>query len=106
MVLRSDKVGSGKTKRIRNKTGEYFDYNIIIIVSLLVIFGLIMIYSTSSYNAMNEYGDAYHYLKKQGIAIIAGIAAMIFTIFFPSQLLCLFKLTNHSQFVHILFIFL
>ena len=83
MVLRSDKVGSGKTKRIRNKTGEYFDYNIIIIVSLLVIFGLIMIYSTSSYNAMNEYGDAYHYLKKQGIAIIAGIAAMIFTIFFP-----------------------
>lgn len=72
-----------RTKRVKKTTGEYFDYNIVIIVSLLVIFGLIMIYSTSSYNALNEYGDAFRYLKRQGIAVIGGIIAMIFTIFFP-----------------------
>ena len=77
-------MGSARrTKRVKKTTGEYFDYNIVIIVSLLVIFGLIMIYSTSSYNALNEYGDAFHYLKRQGIAVIGGIIAMIFTIFFP-----------------------
>lgn len=77
-------MGAGRKRRkVRSNTGEYFDYNILIIVALLVIFGLIMIYSTSSYNAMNEYNDAYHYLKRQGVAIIGGIIAMIFTIFFP-----------------------
>lgn len=77
-------MGAGRKRRkVRSNTGEYFDYNILIIVALLVIFGLIMIYSTSSYNALNEYNDAYHYLKRQGVAIIGGIIAMIFTIFFP-----------------------
>ena len=86
MELRSDKVTAGeRTRRVRKprkSTGEYFDYNILIIVALLVIFGLIMIYSTSSYNALNKYGDAYHYLKRQGIAVVGGILCMIFTIFF------------------------
>lgn len=72
-----------KVRKRKESTGEYFDYNILIIVALLVIFGLIMIYSTSSYNALDEYGDALHYLKKQGLAVIVGIFAMIFTIFFP-----------------------
>lgn len=79
-------MGSGKrTKRVKKTTGEYFDYNIIIIVSLLVIFGLIMIYSTSSYNALNEKGDALHYLKRQGLAVGGGIVAMLFATFFPMK---------------------
>lgn len=77
-------MGSSKgTKRVKKHAGEYFDYNIIIIVSLLVIFGLIMIYSTSSYNALNKYGDAYRYLRKQGIAVIGGYFFMVMAIFFP-----------------------
>lgn len=72
-----------KVRKRKKATGEYFDYNLIIIVALLIIFGLIMIYSTSSYNALDEYGDALHYLKKQGIAAIAGVFVMIGTIFVP-----------------------
>ncbi len=79
----ASKARNPRVRRVKRTTGEYFDYNILIIVALLVIFGLIMIYSTSSYNALNEYGDAFHYMKKQGIAIIGGILAMIITIFFP-----------------------
>ncbi len=74
-----------KVRKVRKTSGEYFDYNIVIIVSLLIIFGLIMIYSTSSYNALDEYGDAFHYLKKQGVATIGGMILMIITIFFPLQ---------------------
>ncbi len=70
-------------RRVKKATGEYFDYNILIIVALLLIFGLIMIYSTSSYNALNEYGDAFHYLKKQGLATCAGIVFMVIVIFLP-----------------------
>lgn len=90
---------SGRTKRVRkvrHSTGEYFDYNILIIVALLVIFGLIMIYSTSSYNALNEYGDAYHYLKKQAIAAVGGILAMLITIFFPLKYFMKF-----SEFIYV-----
>ncbi len=86
MVLRSDKVATNKrVRRAKKSTGEYFDYNMVIIVALLVVFGLIMIYSTSSYNALDEYGDAFHYLKKQGIATIGGILFMIITIFLPMK---------------------
>lgn len=74
---------ANKVRKRKKATGEYFDYNLIIIVALLIIFGLIMIYSTSSYNALDEYGDALHYLKKQGIAAIAGVFVMIGTIFIP-----------------------
>lgn len=80
-----------KRKKAGSATGEYFDYNILIIVALLVIFGLIMIYSTSSYNALNEYNDPYHYLKRQGVAVIGGILAMIFTIFFPLKIFMKFS---------------
>ena len=96
-----------RTRRVRKprkSTGEYFDYNILIIVALLVIFGLIMIYSTSSYNALNKYGDAYHYLKRQGIAVIGGILCMIFTIFFPLKYFI--KLSEIIYYVSLVAVFL
>lgn len=41
-------------------------------------FGMIMIYSTSSYEASMDYGDAAYYLKKQLFANVLGMIAMIF----------------------------
>ncbi len=78
-------------RKIKKTTGEYFDYNMVIIVAILVIFGLIMIYSTSSYNAVDEYGDAFHYLRQQGIAAIGGVVCMIITIFLPMKLILKFS---------------
>lgn len=74
-----------KVRKVNKIIGEYFDYNILIIVALLVIFGLIMIYSTSSYNALNEHGNANYYLKRQGIAVLAGIVVMMIGTFFPMK---------------------
>ena len=36
-------------------------------------FGMIMIYSTSSYEASMDYGDAAYYLKKQLFANVLGM---------------------------------
>ena len=44
---------------------------------VLSFFGLLMIYSASSYAAEKSFGDAFYYVKKQGIAFFVGTAAMI-----------------------------
>ena len=65
-------------KRKRKEQSEYFfDYSLLFIVLFLLGFGLVMIYSTSSYEAYQDFGDAAYYLKKQLTNIIIGLAAMI-----------------------------
>lgn len=54
------------------------DYSLLFIVLFLLGFGLIMVYSTSSYEANLDYGDSAFYLKKQLFATILGLVAMIF----------------------------
>lgn len=53
------------------------DYSLLFIVLFLLGFGLIMVYSTSSYEANLELGDSAYYLKKQLFATILGLIAMI-----------------------------
>ena len=43
----------------------------------LSLFGIVMIYSASAYGAERSMGDAFYYVKKQGIALIVGTVAMI-----------------------------
>ena len=49
----------------RIRQGSYFDISLFIAIVFLVGFGLLMVYSTSSYNAMRKYGDPGFYFKKQ-----------------------------------------
>ena len=67
----------GTRKRKRKEQSEYFfDYSLLFIVFFLLGFGLIMIYSASSYEAYEEYGDAAYYLKRQLMAAILGLVLM------------------------------
>ena len=54
------------------------DYSLLFIVLFLLAFGLLMVYSTSSYDANLNFGDSAFYLKKQIFATIVGLVAMIF----------------------------
>lgn len=65
-------------RRKRKEQSEYFfDYSLLFIVLFLLGFGLVMIYSASSYEAFQDFEDAAYYLKKQLVAVIIGLALMI-----------------------------
>ena len=55
-----------------------FDYLLFISVIVLVIFGLVMIYSASSIWAGYKFNDSFHYVKQQSLFIVLGIFIMIF----------------------------
>lgn len=55
----------------------FFDYSLLFIILFLVAFGLIMVYSTSSYSAQLNLGNPTYYLKRQGLSAIVGFIAMI-----------------------------
>lgn len=67
---------AGETNR--RKLHSYYDYSLLFLTLFLVCFGLVMIYSTSSYNAQRIYGDATYYLSKQALLGGAGILIMLF----------------------------
>ena len=52
------------------------DYGLLGAVLFLTVFGLIVLYSTSSYNGQARFGDPAYYLKKQLFATALGLAAM------------------------------
>lgn len=55
-----------------------YDYTLLIALGLLVIMGLIILYSTSAYNGEVKFCDSFYYLKKQIFATSLGVAAMFF----------------------------
>lgn len=55
---------------------KYFDYSLLFIIIFLICFGLVMLYSTSAYDAQDTFGDPAHYLKRQGMAFGMGLAGM------------------------------
>ena len=60
-----------KKKKAKNKQiFDYYDYNLLACIVLLICFGLVMLYSTSSYSAQITFSDDMYYLKRQ--AIISG----------------------------------
>lgn len=68
-------VEQQNTEKVKVK--RYYDYSLLFLIIFLVGFGLIMIYSTSSYNAMKYYNDPMLYFRKQGIYALIGIPLMI-----------------------------
>lgn len=67
-------------RRMRKREGQqevFFDYTLLFVVLFLLGFGLVMLYSTSSYEAYLDFGDSAFYLKKQIVATILGLAVMI-----------------------------
>lgn len=64
-----------KTKvRTGRRTADYYDYNLLAAVILLVCFGLVMLYSTSSYEAQLKFeGNDMYYFTRQAVISAAAI---------------------------------
>lgn len=66
--------------RRKKREASYFDYNLLFLIIFLICFGLVMLYSSSSYLCANsaQYGfDGAYYLKKQLRNALIGAAGMI-----------------------------
>ena len=63
-------------ERSGNKKRHY-DETMLAVVVILVAVGLVMLYSTSSYNGEVKFHDPYYYLKKQGFATFIGFLGMV-----------------------------
>ena len=62
--------------KIKKKT-DYYDYSLLAVIILLTCFGLVMLYSTSSYMAELNHGDDMYYFKKQAAISLACIIAAL-----------------------------
>ena len=63
--------------RKRSRT-DYYDFNLVAVIVLLICFGLIMLYSTSAYTASIEFNDDRHFFNRQaGISVVCIIAALV-----------------------------
>lgn len=58
------------------KSGGKFDIILLVTTIGLVLFGILMVYSASSYNAQVNYGNRFYYCFKQIIGALLGFAAM------------------------------
>jgi len=67
----------GRQNRTRQKKIKYCDYSLFFLVIFLLGFGLVMLYSVSAYNSQDKFGNPLYYLKRQGLAMILGVIAMI-----------------------------
>lgn len=66
-----------KEKKRKEKKAHYFDYSLLAIVIFLMCFGLVMLYSTSSYSAALKFGNSMYYFKKQAIISAGSLVAML-----------------------------
>ena len=77
MVKENKKRSTNTRVKKKEHSIEYFDYSLLAILICLICFGLVMLYSTSSYSAMmKQNGDSLFYFKRQVLFCIVGLIGM------------------------------
>ena len=71
--------------RKKVKKEAYVDYSMVFVVLFLLVFGLVMLYSTSSYEATLKKGDSAYYLKHQLFPTVLGVGVMVLVSRIPYQ---------------------
>ena len=64
-----------RTKKTNLRSGDFW---LMLFTVMLVIFGLIMVFSASYYYSISRDGNAYSYLLRHGMWVVIGTAALIF----------------------------
>lgn len=77
MVKENKKRSTNTRVKKKEHSIAYFDYSLLAILICLICFGLVMLYSTSSYSAMmKQNGDSLFYFKRQFLFCIVGLIGM------------------------------
>lgn len=70
-------AGQTRQEMTLTRKGKFFDYTLLIVVLFLIAFGLVMIFSTSSYSGLLKKNDSAYYFKNQIKATIIGLGFMV-----------------------------
>lgn len=81
-ATRPQKLAGSRSKRLLGKMSDG-DILIPVLTVLIAAFGVLMVYSASSYTAEATYGDAFFFAKKQLLGFVLGTVGMIAVSFFP-----------------------
>jgi cell division protein FtsW len=68
---------SREVPKKKAKKEVYVDYSMMFVVLFLLVFGLVMLYSTSSYDGRLKWGDSAYYLKHQMLPTALGVGLMV-----------------------------
>ena len=85
--MEATKKQSSHNKKVRDRVKKmkeglpYFDYSLLAVLILLICFGLVMLYSTSAYRGLIDYGDSMYYFTRQGIFMGLGLVVMFLVAF-------------------------
>lgn len=75
-----------KTAKRKYRKPAGFDFTVLFIVLTLVLFGIVMIFSSSYYYTMTSakyHNDMFYFLKRQSIWAVLGVTAMLFAMNIP-----------------------
>ena len=72
-------------KQKKQKPLRYYDYSLLFLIIFLLCFGLVMLYSTSSYYGFTRFNDSAYYVKKQIFATVLGVIGMFILSMIPYQ---------------------
>lgn len=77
-------VNDGKKNEIKKR--RFYDYSLVFIILFLLMLGLIMIYSASSYTADLKFKNSAYFVNKQLVFVGGGLVLMIIVSLTPYQL--------------------
>lgn len=86
--MEATKKQTSHNKKVRDQVKKvreglpYFDYSLLAVLILLICFGLVMLYSTSAYRGLIDYGDSMYYFTRQAIFMGLGLIVMFVVAFF------------------------
>ncbi len=90
-TVTADNVKKFTKSQLKRVSKMGFDWNLVLILIFLLGFGLIMVYSASSYVAVRDFDNPTHYLTRQAVADLIGIVGLVAVMFIP------YKLYNRLQ---------
>ena len=75
--LRQEERPPQSQPKKKKKVRRFYNYSLLFAVIFVTVFGLIMIYSASSYTAQLMYGDAGYFMKRQAMIAAGGFLGML-----------------------------
>lgn len=81
------KGGSLPKTKFASKPTSKVDFQLLVCIGGLLIFGLIMVYDAAVVQAFKDHGDKYYYIKQQLVWMGLGVFTMLFFTFFNYQFL-------------------